>query len=137
MNKEELLRPRYKVIADYPKSIFKVGEILHVGSMGDLLYCDTNGPRMSQYPHLFKPLQWWEDRKPEDMPEYVKFKHYPNGENDFSIVKVDGVFVMHDFTSIGYFGIKYKNGGGNIYTSFTPASEQEYLDYLTQQNKKA
>jgi hypothetical protein len=24
------------------------------------------------FPHLFEPLPWWKERKPEDMPHYVK-----------------------------------------------------------------
>ena len=65
MKSAELLKPRFKVIADYPKSVFKVGETLH----GDLIYCDTNGPKYSDYPHLFRKLNWWEERKKEDMPK--------------------------------------------------------------------
>jgi hypothetical protein len=72
LSKDELLKVRYKVIADYPKSIHKVG---------DVLYCDENGPRMSQYPHLFKTLEWWEERAEDDMPEYVK---YPNDARRFA-----------------------------------------------------
>jgi len=74
MTPEQLLQPRYLVIADYPKSIYKVGEVLNTGRHGDILFCDDNGPRMSQYPHLFRRLEWWEHRKPEGMPGYVKFQ---------------------------------------------------------------
>lgn len=67
------MQPRYKVIADWPKSIYKVGTIINAGWRSeDLLYCDTNGPRMRDYPHLFRKLDWWEERQPEDMPEYLK-----------------------------------------------------------------
>ena len=65
MTVEELLKPRWKVIADYPKSQFKVGEIIE--SKTGFLYC------FEDYPHLFQPLQWWEERKLEDMPEYVNY----------------------------------------------------------------
>jgi len=73
MTTEELLKPRYKVIADYPKSLYHVGDILNAGWRSeDLIYCDHDGPRWRDYPHLFKKLEWWEDRKIEDMPEYLK-----------------------------------------------------------------
>ena len=76
MTTEELLKPRYKVIADYPNCTFSVGQVLVQDDKeetdfwtGDQLYTDRY-PK--QYPHLFKKLEWWEERKPEDMPEYVK-----------------------------------------------------------------
>lgn len=73
MSNEELMKPRYKVIADYPKSLYHVGDILNGGwGSEDCIYCDTDGPRWRHYPHLFRPLEWWEERKPEDMPQYVK-----------------------------------------------------------------
>ncbi len=63
MTKKELLIERYKCIADYPENKFcKVGEIL----MGN----DSN---LCNYPHLFKKLEWWEERTPRDMPTYIKW----------------------------------------------------------------
>lgn len=64
MSTEELMKVRYKVIADYPgmDDFYKIGEIIqprypiHYGS----------------YPHIFKKLEWWEERKESDMPQYVK-----------------------------------------------------------------
>lgn len=73
MTPEELMKPRYKVIADYPKSIYLIGNIINAGTTSeDCIYCDREGPRMRHYPHLFKKLEWWEERKIEEMPEYVK-----------------------------------------------------------------
>jgi hypothetical protein len=76
MSNEELLKPRYKVIADFPYNTFgEVGSILDRdwGWNGD----DENGFKhhISHYPHLFKKLQWWEERKQEGMPEYVKWTY--------------------------------------------------------------
>lgn len=64
---EKLLEPRYKVIADYPKSIHSVGDVINAALHGGLLYCDTNGPKMADYPHLFKKLEWWEERSKEEL----------------------------------------------------------------------
>jgi hypothetical protein len=70
----DLMKPRWKVIADYPKNPYHVGDILNGGFRSeDLIYCDDKGPRWRDYPHLFRKLEWWEERKPEEMPEYVKF----------------------------------------------------------------
>ena len=61
----DLMKPRYLVIADYPNDIYKTGFIIE----GDNLRYMTN---MEKYPHLFRPLSWWEFREEKDMPEYVK-----------------------------------------------------------------
>jgi len=73
MTAENLLKPRWIVIADFPNSDFKVGEI------EDRDWCqypdgdDTQKPiwQISDFPHLFKKLNWWEHRKAEDMPKKV------------------------------------------------------------------
>lgn len=83
MTKEELLIPRVKVSEEgYPDMPFKKGEILvlnHVDNRSHVKpqnYVMYNGNSyfdafFRNYPSLFKFLAWWEDRKPEQMPEYV------------------------------------------------------------------
>lgn len=70
MTVEDLLKPRYLVIADYPSNIDKVGTVYEI----DL--SDGHGVDFEmtckKYPHLFRKLEWWEERAIEDMPEYVK-----------------------------------------------------------------
>lgn len=66
MDIEQLLKPRYKVIADYPFSAYTVGQIILIHDY------NPNKDLFKMYPHLFKPLQWWEERKESDMPQYVK-----------------------------------------------------------------
>jgi hypothetical protein len=77
---QELLLPRYKVIADFPGNPYVLGAIIKLkseedarirGSLG-YLHWDFN---IKMYPHLFRLLQWWEDRTEEEMPRYVKLKH--------------------------------------------------------------
>lgn len=70
----ELLKPRYKVIADWPGMKFDVGEILFESYTKGLTNDYIKNGWCDKYPHLFKPLQWWEDRKPEEMPKYLKLK---------------------------------------------------------------
>lgn len=72
LKSEELLKPRYKVIADYPDSILSVGDIFETYDNGIKYVTQLSKVDVKEYPHLFKPLEWHEDRKPEDMPEYVK-----------------------------------------------------------------
>jgi hypothetical protein len=65
---EKLLLPRFKVIALWPSTDFKLGEIVGVY----LPLGDSAIEFYEEYPHLFKKLEWWEERKPEELPEYVK-----------------------------------------------------------------
>lgn len=88
---QELLKPRYKIIADYPHSPFPVGRLLdgndesflvtrtQYQDFGELHFQNNWMPidYLEKFPHLFCKLEWWEERKPEEMPEYVKPD--PNG----------------------------------------------------------
>ena len=76
MTAEELLKPRFEVIADYPNNEF--------GKVGDILDRDwghyPNGEefepewKISDYPHLFRKLEWWEKRTEDEMPKKVIVK---------------------------------------------------------------
>lgn len=117
-----LLVPRFKVIADYPKSIHKVGTIYNCGgSAEDLLYCDRDGPRMRDYPHLFESLPWYAERKPEELTGYIKIKS-ANGE--WHIYK--GNILDKDW-------LKWKFGGIRQ-DEFLPATLEEYNAYLQSQH---
>lgn len=106
---QELLKPRYKVIGDFPHSSMPVG----------MVFCKeySDGDFWDKYPHLFRKLEWWEERTVEEMPEYIKI--VDTGE----VVKVDtyrlGIgFIANNLT------IKKV-----LSTNTLPATEQEYLTY--------
>lgn len=71
LTKEELLKPRYLVTADYPCAILEVGQIINTYESAMTYVTESEKACLKDYPHLFQPLQWWEERKPEDMPEHV------------------------------------------------------------------
>lgn len=72
MTTEELLKKRFKLIALYPGSHWAIGDIFEaagnncyrVESMPSIIMHESI---LEYYPHLFKPLQWWEERKPEEL----------------------------------------------------------------------
>lgn len=70
----ELMKARYKVIADYPLRYFEIGEIFYPADEKN--YCVVEGGYFSsdltKYPHLFKKLFWWQEINIDEMPEYVK-----------------------------------------------------------------
>lgn len=135
MTPEQLLQPRYEVIADYPNSPFTIGEILSdygtltrpsfiQRSSGNQIRVDV----VDKYPHLFRKLEWWEKRKPEDMPEYVKY------QNNYLVYKV-----VHNFIGLNKTMCKIYDGKINIrrhYEFFQPATLQDYTDYLTKTNQQ-
>jgi len=92
MTAEDLLRPRFEVIEEYPNSIFKKGDILVRIKCATNDWYHTNEKAwtanlcledLEKYPHLFRPLKWWENRNVEDMPKKLICK------------AVDGNEVMH------------------------------------------
>jgi hypothetical protein len=113
MNTEDILKPRYKVIADYPRSPYVIGNII---SDDDKEYtCEY----MSRFPAIFKPLEWWEDREESDMPKYVKS---PNGN---AVYRLDGE--IEGMRGI-YFMISPKTNYIHEYpiNGTLPATEEEY-----------
>lgn len=68
MTREELMKPRFSVIADYPGLSYNVGDIVEVLTDDNYGIID-----MVEYPHLFKKLKWWESRRIEDMPKKLIF----------------------------------------------------------------
>ena len=137
MSNDELLKPRWKVIADYPKSLYHVGDILNGGWRSeDLIYCDTQGPRWSHYPHLFKKLEWWEERELNQMPMFIKNKT----ARPITYTKVDG-WKISDRKDLGNYVqvlmiIDGKEKDINFW-AIEPATEDEYNTYKAEiQNVK-
>ena len=70
----DLLKPRYEVIADYPNNEFgPIGTILD-RDWGEYPEGETNPAKwkISDFPHLFRKMNWWENRTAEEMPKRVK-----------------------------------------------------------------
>jgi hypothetical protein len=136
LSKEELLKPRYKVIADYPGSPYKIGDIKQCSESehGDVNY-------YRQYPSIFKNLEWWEERNKIDMPDYVKQIDMVDGANNplpDICLKVKKHFSagngewrddsIHIFCADSY--ISQLSNCSYSYSGWIPATEEEYSDYL-------
>lgn len=118
MKIEELLQPRWKVIADYPNNGHDLGDIINIYQEKNSV-TDQQRAFFNKYPHLFKPLQWWEDRAAEDMPEYVK----------------DGKFILKVRYKMAHDGMIYRSTLGNTWhfvhefsNIVIPSTESEYLN---------
>lgn len=119
MTTEELLKPRYKVIAIDTTESFQVGEILnHPEEWHDYLWVGPSGKIIfypEKYPHLFKKLEWWEERKPEDMPEYL---NCPSRKMFFKVDKWHKSYFIID----GRQKMQYRH--------YIPATAAEYEAYM-------
>jgi hypothetical protein len=116
MTVEELLNPRWKVMADYPNSPFNVGDI------HSFMFAATAKIVFGTWPHLFRELQWWEEREEKDLPKYVKHK-----ERD-EVLKVERIEVASHYTNIISKDLKY--GSTKYLSMYLPATEQEHTKYL-------
>lgn len=128
----EMLNPRYKVLAEYPDNKFgDIGNVVKLvkGKEGKWKYSwyDYDGlyfqyeSFFQEYPHLFKKLEWWEDRKPEELPDYIK-----------GILESKEVFLKKELIENGF---KYKwldRDGYNMMhiSKFMPSDESEYKQSL-------
>lgn len=138
MTNEELMTPRFKVIGDYPNSLFKIDEIL---TGDERIYCDENSKRYSDFPNIFKPLEWWEERNIEDLPKYLKFNEVIrtsftsiNDEEEPFIHKVKvhqrySTDTYFRYSSFYEFVSEWKDQPYN-YNQFLPSTEEEYLEYI-------
>lgn len=133
MKTEELLKPRWKVIADFPCNVgHDVGEIIsecEYKSEPDCYFVKINldgkifGICPDDYPHLFKKLKWWEERKFEDIPEYIRVEHTVPITH---YQELNGVYRVGKYTSDGFISDK---GEGITFNKWVfPATEQEYLN---------
>lgn len=76
MTAEELLKPRFKVIANYPCSMHKLGDVIETyeSAMSYAVEIDDVSEKVCllDYPQIFKKMHWWEERTVEQMPKRVK-----------------------------------------------------------------
>lgn len=117
---EDLLKPRYKVIADYPQALWEVGAIIptEVHSIKNL--SNEMIAFYDKYPHLFKKLEWWQERKVEELPEYIKHKNIVYKVDEWDIIMMYPKTTSVDGQVSWYW--KKEN--------FLPATKEEYEKYV-------
>ena len=128
---DALMAPRYKVIDDYPRSNFSVGEIYQLefkyGTWRHEFYTHEGKDYESEsffteYPHLFKKLEWWKERKVEEMPKYVKsiLNQVHKVERHFS----------SSWAAFTEYGCTCADNLFRSYSDLQPTTEQEYNAYI-------
>lgn len=119
---EDLMIPRYKVIADFPfNNYYKVGGI--ITDHKNISARNENGHAVfacsfSEFPNIFLPISWWEDRKPEDMPMYLKY------QNNGKIRKVKAFHGSGDYMTVEFEGGRTRR----MKKEWTPCTEEQFLE---------
>jgi len=122
-----LMTPRVKVIALYPKCGLNIGDILYVAEDGtgwcymvDIGLYHNSVDNVADFPANFQPLQWWEDRDVKDMPEYLEC---PSRKTFHKVEKwkinsfiIDGRIKKH-------------------YINYIPSTKEDYEAYLQTTNQ--
>jgi hypothetical protein len=139
MTTQELLLPRYECIAPYPgihRHPYKVKDVITVLEKGTMPVQSMNERYMhlisingkdyesscdfEAFPHLFRLLKWFERRDIADMPKYIA------GWGE--------VFAVYEWVMDGYGWAGKVVGAFEILRPLndpiTPATEQEYNDYI-------
>jgi hypothetical protein len=117
MDIENLLTPRFKIIADFPGNTFDINDLI----------TDLNAiqiTELEEYPHLFKKLLWFEDRQLNEMPKFLK--HTLSGKTTYHKVN------NWDLSNPNFIEWKCEEDFGNFGMwlkdfNYMPCTEAEYL----------
>jgi len=136
-----LLTPRFEVIADYPNAAHSVGDIIEIkeGGSAEIIITGVedscfsfNSARFEYFPiasfrrfsNLFRELEWWEYRTPEEMPKYFRFRTM---YDIYVADRYSGEFVYLEDLSIS----------NQFYlTNIVPCSQEEYDVYIDSKNQR-
>jgi hypothetical protein len=144
---EELLIQRYKVIAPYPQSSFEVGDIIsfelqhveiarYTALNGDPIKLAVMEKEVQKYPHLFQPLPWYAERKPEDLPEYIKCDERVWKITEWKKGMLGKVFPMNEVDVEGesenFANIKWHFSAAK----FLPCTSEDYEQWKQSKNKQ-
>lgn len=121
-----LMLPRYMVIALWPFDCnYEIGHVLTLEY--DAFYEDyvykhdpfiTKG-KLDLYPHLFRAMAWYEGRKVEELPKYLKLT-LTHGTRFFNIEPSN--YLDKEF-------MKWKFGGHTL-KDFQPTTAEEYISHI-------
>lgn len=116
---EQLLQPRYKVIADYPGNVQPIGHIHQcIGDPESIRYWVE---QKEKYPQVFQRLEWWEHRTDSELPRYMKGADYPDTVFMLLATRKDtpGKVLVRDGEN---------HEGWEFLKNLFPATEQEFIN---------
>lgn len=124
MTARELLKPRFEVIDLYPfskidKGIILTEEVIHHYSFEkDGRKWNTSIKNLDKYPHLFRKLNWWENRVVSEMP--IKLKCLVHKDNDSFDLEKEEVLLIVSWDMKNKRGFLSGFGGVCNLEAFTP-----------------
>lgn len=127
---KKLLEDRYEVMMDWPGNvIIKVGKVYSLPEIDGIL-TGLGWDNASKHPGIFRKLGWWEKRRKEEMPKFIKY--ILNGE----VLHVYEVAEWKMGSTI-WFRLPATNPGDfttelgvdAISPVYFPATREEYLKY--------
>lgn len=126
MTPDQLLQPRYKVIADYPFQNYQIGQIIE-GETAYLISGDgwSEKGQLSDYTSLFTKLRWFEYRKPDEMPKYVK---EISGNEVWVVEEYGAAITSYVLLKKNFIDAEIPYGDHSLY-DLLPATETEFITY--------
>lgn len=121
---EDLMIPRYKVIAGYPGAFAIVESVLDEDVIINYLL-QHDEYDINKYPHLFKKLQWWEERTIREMPMNVKVIQF-NISTQLPLNSIHKVNVWQDLP----YRVAFILGKEVHVRDLEPATEEQYNNYI-------
>jgi hypothetical protein len=151
---EQLMQPRYKVVALFPfNHYFSVGDVIECEHLDDRehlqaheryawLEPNENSPahhitfyesEFAKYPHLFRKLEWWGERGIDQLPAYLKVNTETSSLffGDFHKVRLWSNYPSGEFYCL--LEEDKQKSLADLYKyppkHFLPITEQEYLTH--------
>lgn len=143
---QELLKPRVKVIAPWPEMerwLARVGDIL-TDPGGNETVRNQNDDAVptfewETFPHLFRKLEWFDERDIEDMPDYVRcISEFHRIIKEGRVYKVVSKGSFDDDMELNMRASKYwcfvEGYERRLnYSHFVPATSADYTAYIEKQ----
>lgn len=139
----DILKPRYKVVSDYPFAKHCIGDILtRIPKATDNVFAkegwkpgdpSIDESYLMQYPHLFRKLEWWEERQIEDLPLFVRFGQWDKPHMIYKIKEWNPVGVLegnHGLEPFGLAEIPHEYFISLRFPNNFPATKEEYEQQL-------
>ncbi len=146
---QDLMKPRYKVIADYPHSVDEIGHIITIE--GERYFTLSNASKSTQvypvdkrrttseyynrYPHLFELLPWYVERSVEDLQsvKYLKLVYNNRIQYLHKVERFNGEN-LHGQPLYEYYN-KVNHLSTACVSELEPATESEYTQFTNQISK--
>lgn len=135
INNKKLSYSRFEVIDKYPNSVWEIGDI--IDCQDDMFLVKE----LEEYPKFYKKLNWYEKRNENEMPKYLKFIWEDELQD---VVKVttwlyDDTYTEEKNKTGEPNGFRHESHNTNAFprvslNGWTPATENEYKQFIKQQN---